>query len=243
MAISLKINIKNKNMEDQNKINLINDQIKSAEKTILMAKKELAKLGGDPLLEMVSPSDNAEGARQIIEGFFNGQNMVDEESHEYPVPANYASKSKLVEGDRLKLVITADGSFVYKQIGPIERKRVVGTLMQQENGDYFVLVDGKSYRVLLASVTYFKVKIGDEVSLLVPSDRDSVWGTIENIFSPGSEKPAEKIIKTEIKKENSAEDIEDEWTPDFDEIKKEALDEEEIKASEENFDKDEFEKI
>ncbi len=230
-------------MEDQNKINLINDQIKSAEKTILMARKELAKLGGDPLAEIASPSNNAEGARQVIEGFFNGQNMVDEESHEYPVPANYASKSKLVEGDRLKLVITADGSFVYKQIGPIERKRVVGTLMQQENGDYFVLVDGKSYRVLLASVTYFKVKIGDEVSLLIPSDRDSVWGTIENIFSAGLEKPAEKFPKVQEKKENPAEDIEDEWTADFDEIKKEAPDEEEIKASEENFDKDEFEKI
>jgi hypothetical protein len=229
-------------MEDQNKINLIKDQIKSAEKTILMARKELAKLGGgDPLSEIASPPDSAEGARQIIEGFFNGQNMADEESHEYPVPANYASKSKLVEGDRLKLVITADGSFIYKQIGPVERKRVIGTLMQQENGDYFVLVDGKSYRVLLASVTYFKVKIGDEVSLLVPSDRDSAWGTIENIFSAGLEKSADKFSKVQGKEENPAEDIEDEWTPDFDEIKKEAPDEEEIKASEENFDKDEFE--
>ena len=230
-------------MENQNKINLIKDQIESAEKTILMARKELAKFGGDPLAEMASPVNGSENARQVIEGFFNGQNMADEESHEYPVPANYASKSKLVEGDRLKLVITADGSFVYKQIGPIERKRVVGTLMQQESGDYFVLVDGKSYRVLLASVTYFKVKIGDEVSLLIPSDQDSVWGTIENIFSPGSEKPAEKFPKVQDKKENPAEDIEDEWTPDFDEIKKEAPDKEEIKTSEENFDEDEFEQL
>ena len=230
-------------MEDQNKINLIKEQIKSTEEGLRQAKEEIAKLEGKSVSKINLAVDKTKEGNQIIEGFFNGQNMVDEESHEYPVPANYASKSKLVEGDRLKLIITGDGSFVYKQIGPVERKRVIGTLMQQENGDYFVLVDGKSYRVLLASVTYFKVKVGEEVALLISSDRDSNWGTIENVFSASSDKPSEKSIETEEKKENPAEDIEDEWTPDFDEIKKEAPDKEEIKTSEENFDEDEFEQL
>jgi hypothetical protein len=93
--------------------------------------------------------------------------MVGSDGKTYPVPANYASKSKLVQGDILKLTIADDGSFLYKQIGPIPRKQVVGTL-KLENGHYFVDVNGKQYRVLLASVTYFKAKPNDQVSVNVP---------------------------------------------------------------------------
>jgi len=230
-------------MENQDKINLIKEQIKLAEESIRQAKEELARLDGKSISKVNPLINKTEKSRQVVEGFFNGQNMVDEKMHEYPVPANYASKSKLVEGDRLKLVITNDGSFIYKQIGPVKRKRVVGTLIQQENGDYFVLVDGKSYRVLLASVTYFKTKTGDEVTLLIPSDRESVWGAIENIFINHSSKESSDDLskaknEEETKIENSAEDIEDEWSPDLDEIEKEKPDE--IK-NEENFEEDEFE--
>ena len=42
--------------------------------------------------------------------------MIGPKDKIFPVPANYASKSKLVEGDRLKLTILPNGSFVYKQI-------------------------------------------------------------------------------------------------------------------------------
>ena len=54
--------------------------------------------------------------------------MVGSDGKNYPVPANYASKSKLVQGDILKLTIADDGAFLYKQIGPIPRKQVVGKL-------------------------------------------------------------------------------------------------------------------
>ena len=65
---------------------------------------------------------------KVIEGAFDGQNMIGPEGKIYPVPANYASKSKLVEGDTLKLTIVDDGSFIYKQIGPVERKKLIGSL-------------------------------------------------------------------------------------------------------------------
>src|SRR3989338_10405750 len=104
-----------------------------------------------------------EGGR-IIEGVFDGQNMVGPDGRMYPVPANYASKSKLVEGDVLKLTIAPDGSFIYKQIGPIERRRILGVLMQDEKGDYRVVSEGKSYRVLLASLTYYHGEPGDDVA-------------------------------------------------------------------------------
>lgn len=122
-----------------------------------------------------------QGETQIIEGVFDGQNMIGPNEKIFPVPANYASKSKLVEGDRLKLTIMPNGSFMYKQIAPIDRNFVKGTLLK-EDGQFKVLAGGKSYRVLLASVTYYKGDAGDEVTLIVPKDRESIWGTIEAVI-------------------------------------------------------------
>jgi hypothetical protein len=68
---------------------------------------------------------------------------------------------------------------MYKQIGPIPRKQVVGTL-KLENGHYYVTVNGKDYRVLLASVTYFKAKPGDQVSVNLPEDDSQAeWAALE----------------------------------------------------------------
>jgi hypothetical protein len=147
--------------------------------TALAATKELliSLVGDDPeLAERVK--DKALG--KVIEGVFDGQNMVGSDGKTYPVPANYASKSKLVQGDILKLTIADDGAFMYKQIGPIPRRQVVGVL-QQKDGHYFVDVDDKQYRVLLASVTYFKAKPGDQVSVNVPEDMsvDTEWAALE----------------------------------------------------------------
>ncbi len=97
------------------------------------------------------------------------------------MPPNYASKSKLVEGDVLKLTIGADGSFLYKQIGPVERRRVVGKLAVDEHGNFGVQTPEKSYRVLLASVTFFKAEEGDEVTVLLPLNGEAEWGAVEHV--------------------------------------------------------------
>ncbi len=116
-----------------------------------------------------------------IQGIFDGEVMVAEGGKTYPVPANYASKSKLVEGDGLKLNIADDGSFIFKQILPVERKNLVGTLSQAENG-YTVSAEGKSYKVLTASVTFYKANVGDQVTVLVPVDHDASWAAMENVI-------------------------------------------------------------
>lgn len=147
--------------------------------TALAATKELliSLVGDDPVITD-KVKDQALG--KVIEGVFDGQNMVGSDAKTYPVPANYASKSKLVQGDILKLTITDDGAFMYKQIGPVPRRQVVGVL-QQKDGHYFVEVDDKQYRVLLASVTYFKAKPGDQVSVNIPEDPsvDAEWAALE----------------------------------------------------------------
>jgi hypothetical protein len=50
----------------------------------------------------------------------------------------------------------------------------------QRDGAYYVEVSGREYRVLLASVTYFKAKTGDQISIIIPEDnREAEWAAIE----------------------------------------------------------------
>lgn len=151
--------------------------ISEAETSLAAAKELILSLLGDDVEATTAAVE--ENIGKIIEGVFDGQNMVGSDGKTYPVPANYASKSKLVQGDILKLTIADDGTFLYKQIGPIPRKQLVGNL-ELEDGHYFVKVGDKQYRVLLASVTYFKAKPGDQVSVNVPQDdKDAEWAALE----------------------------------------------------------------
>ena len=155
---------------------------------VLLSEAETNLAAARELLTFIlGPNDipartNEQLTGRVIEGVFDGQTMHDSEGKSYPVPANYASKSKLVEGDILKLTIADDGSFIYKQIGPVARKQVVGVLTQHD-GAYYVEAGTKEYRVLLASVTFFKAHIGDQLSVIIPEDnRDAEWAAVEAIL-------------------------------------------------------------
>jgi hypothetical protein len=117
----------------------------------------------------------------VVEGVFDGEKMVGPDGKTYVVPVNYASKSRLVEGDTLKLIITDTGTFIYKQINPIERRRLVGTLDEGDNGEYYVIADDRRWRVLPASITYYKGETGDEVVILIPKAGMSRWAAVENV--------------------------------------------------------------
>jgi len=136
---------------------------------------------GVQLAKVNEPIEKA--TEKVIEGVFDGQKMIGPDGKQYSIPANYISKSKLVEGDILKLTIDDDGNFVYKQIGPVERERLVGSLAKDNATDeYIAMVDKKAYKVIMASVTYFKGDEGDEVVILVPKGTDSQHAAIENII-------------------------------------------------------------
>lgn len=172
----------NENTSD--KIQALREMIYNSEKSLQSAKAMLLQLEGKKKVGRKKKLDEGEEGR-IIEGTFDGQIMIGTDGKQYPVPANYASKSKLVEGDMLKLTITSEGSFIYKQIGPVERRRLIGIVNQDSDGNYFVTADGKPYRVLLASITYFKVEPGDEVTLVTSRDIESDWTSIENVIQKG----------------------------------------------------------
>lgn len=179
-------------MADENKnqaeIEELKKFIATAEENLESAKKALSQLTGEEISSYKSakPSKSlkelktTEGGK-VIEGIFNGENMVGPEGKVYPVPANYASKSKMVEGDKLKLSVAEDGSFIFKQIGPVERKNLVGTLVFEDN-TYLVQAEGKKYNIIFASVTYYKAKPGDRVTIVVPKEGDSEWAALENII-------------------------------------------------------------
>lgn len=176
-------------MSQISKIALAKEMLESAEASIRSAKQILHELSGGASSGKSSLANMAEKVgsmsmneeRHIIEGVFDGQNMIGPDKKSYSIPANYASKSKLVPGDILKLTIMEDGSFVYKQIGPVERKKIVGTLTY-ENGQYKVMAQGKAYKILLASVTFFKAEVGDRVTIIIPELEDVEWAALENVL-------------------------------------------------------------
>ena len=172
--------------QDKHQLEALAAQLEAAQQNLQNIQKEMDKLGVKPE-DLPEPKKinaatiEAQAGGKIVEGKFDGQNMIGPDGKVYPVPANYASKSKLVEGDTLKLTISEDGSFIYKQIGPIERKKLIATLAL-ENGQYTAVVGGKHYRVLYASVTYFRAQPGDEVTVVLPAHGEVSWAAIEAVI-------------------------------------------------------------
>ena len=158
--------------------------IQEAETNLAAAKELLISISGESDNVVLSSNNSIIESPQgkIIEGVFDGQTMIGPDGKNYPVPANYASKSKLVEGDILKLTINDDGGFIYKQIGPVPRRQIIGTLVNHD-GSYFVEAGGNEYKILLASVTYFKLRTGDQVTIIIPEDStDTTWAAVEASF-------------------------------------------------------------
>jgi len=173
------------------KIRDLESLVYNLELEIKKTKVVLAELSGKKSKDAINFSlkvaeidkENYESNNFIIEGVFNGKIMIGPDGKEYSVPANYASKSKLVEGDILKLTINNSGIFIFKQIAPVERDRLIGHLVKNnKSGEFVVLAGDKIYNVLLASITYFKGEESDEVVILVPKDGSSNWAAIENII-------------------------------------------------------------
>ncbi|MEI6221304.1 MAG: hypothetical protein WCP97_00910 [bacterium] len=182
---------------DKNKIEIVRSLLVNAETNIAQAKELLNQiLGGTATgppeeidyqsngkLQLSDLSMSEDG--KVIEGVFDGESMYGPDKKKYSVPPNYASKSKLVYGDKLKLIIGPDGTFTYKQIGPVDRKFTTGVLVQ-DGKTYKVAVANKQYRVLAASVSYYRAQVGDEVAIIIPSTFNSEWATIENLIPRSS---------------------------------------------------------
>ncbi|HLN19157.1 MAG TPA: hypothetical protein VK255_03235 [Patescibacteria group bacterium] len=116
-----------------------------------------------------------------ITGVFDGQCLIGSDGKKYPVPGNYTSKSKLLEGDTLILRISEEGDFFYKQVCPVPRKRILAKVVM-ENGLTMVTNETNIlWHVCASSVSYYKLKSGDEVIAIIPRDKPAFWAAIEMV--------------------------------------------------------------
>jgi hypothetical protein len=83
--------------------------------------------------------------------------MTGADTKKYPVPTNYASKSKLIPGDQLKLKIMEDGKLIYKLTHPADRKHCKAVISLDEHKKFIGITDqGEIYHLNQAAVTFFK---------------------------------------------------------------------------------------
>lgn len=142
-------------------------------------------------------------ATEVVEGNFDGENMMGDNGQIYIVPQNYASKSQLIIGDRMKWILTSERE-IFKLIAPVERERMNGTF-SIDGENYAVLINGLTnpVRVLKASAT-FAIKnqglsVGDEVTVLIPKDSTPTWGALISVVKKNTE--SLDILENEVKKE------------------------------------------
>ena len=56
---------------------------------------------------------------------------------------------------------------------------MIGTLTYHDD-KYFVEVAGREYQILYASVTYFRLRTGSQVSVTIPANNeDATWAAVE----------------------------------------------------------------
>ena len=175
-------------MENKKTIVAIRDFIISAEKSIKNAKKLLKdvleenniNLNSEINLDTKWLNSYSSDDSKIIEWVFTWEEMLGSDWNKYPVPANYSSKSKLVQWDKLKLTIAPNGKMLYKQIAPIERSFVTW-LVVKEKDKYQVVADGQTYDLLTAAVTHFKANIWDTITVIIPEWKQATFAAIETV--------------------------------------------------------------
>lgn len=136
----------------------------------------------DPATTTSINEPTQENNGKVITGLFDGEKMIGQDGKQYSVPANYASKSKLVDGDELKLTIRPTGAFVYKQISPAERITIKGTLAKREEGGFIVISGNNQWRLIKASITFNHGTPGDQIIALIPKNKKSSWAALDNII-------------------------------------------------------------
>jgi len=182
---------------DSQKISKILNLIEIAENNLKTAQLLIKQMYGSPQTETYSSgsyspavnssSDSEANFLEIVEGHFDGENMIGDDGKIYAIPANYASKTKLVVGDRMKRILTDTYREVYKVIQKAAAKRVVGMFTMDETGEFVVLVDAipAPVRVLKASITFAmkqqNLRSGDTVAILIPANGVSTWGAFDSI--------------------------------------------------------------
>jgi hypothetical protein len=170
----------------QASLQALQELLSTAERSLHHAKNLMVQITGKKTVDSVDEPDTSglhaykDGKAKVIEGVFTGKDMLGADKKTYPVPANYASKSKIVEGSKLKMTIKGDGSYQYKIINEVKYDTTTGTLIK-DSEQFMVISQQGIYQVLPASVTFLHAHIGDRVSIRIPRDTKATYATIDTL--------------------------------------------------------------
>lgn len=147
-------------MASKKELQSIRDAILAAESSIRTAKQLLSTILGNKNNDDFDASTDGlsryqNGDLQIVEGVFTGESMLGSDGNLYPVPQNYASKSLLVQGSKLKAMIHPNGKITYKIIEEIPYETLVG-IITKAGEKYQITTEHKIFNVLMASITFHK---------------------------------------------------------------------------------------
>jgi hypothetical protein len=101
-----------------------------------------------------------------VEGYFDGQYLVSDDGRKTEVPGNYAAKSRLVYGDRLKVFVEGERQ-VFKQITKAERKKIEGVLSKKE-GRWYLLAHEGTYRIADVAAEFNSAELNDKAYAFIP---------------------------------------------------------------------------
>lgn len=187
---------KNKKMKQNSIISTVNDLINKTEANIKKLKLLVKKLENweteiseedevkifSDLNKLNKPVSNDDDI--IVEGIFDGNNMIWSDGNKYTIPLNYSSKSKIIQWDNLKLRILSDGSMIYKVILQIPRKTIKWLLTKNDEWKFVALGDDERiYSLNQAAVSFFHGKVSDECVLIIWSDKKCDYAAIEAVIN------------------------------------------------------------
>lgn len=145
------------------KIQLLTQAIAAATSSLTVAKQllsEIERQGGG-----FSP-----GTQDVpgLVGKYDGMFMITEAGKKYPVPDNYSAKTKLVYGDKLKMIEGPEGRR-FKLLEEAPRADAEAQLAQKD-GRFEALGKEGSYKLIQGAVRWWNGAEGDKVKILLPQN-------------------------------------------------------------------------
>ncbi len=179
----------------QTDIQRINQALSAAISSINLAKNLLKDIEGSSQQSRIDTRE-IEG----IVGVFDGTYLITADGQKIEVPVNYASKSKIVFGDTLKMVEDQDKK-LFKQIERVKRLHKVG-ILSKKDGQMVVVTGDGTYNILQVAVEFYGLTEGGQVQILIPEENvHAPFAAIDKNLEEATiaESPKKQVIKPEEK--------------------------------------------
>lgn len=178
----------------KDKIQLLTQAIAAATSSLTVAKQllsEIERQGGG----FQSGTVEVPG----LVGKYDGMFMITEAGKKYPVPDNYSAKTKLVYGDKLKMIEGPEGRR-FKLLEEAPRAESEAQLAQKD-GRFEALGKEGSYKLLQGAVRWWGGAEGDKVKILLPqNEKHAPFAALVEIVGKKPGEGDEGVAPAPIKK-------------------------------------------